>query len=411
MGLFDFLMPKSFDALEEKADRMVSSNDLGLAKLEYEKALSRLEASSRPDTNEHRDRIKMKIVKAAESLARQHKSTAEDLVAAGCLAEAGELLTLARELTTDTQLGQEIATLLSQVASDTKIVVEKLIVAEEPDTDNFDPDDDDGYLEVLLSTLPDEIQEEYMALGTQFESGYVALNRGDFGLAAERLNQAMLEQGGRVTYAHLELATAHLNLGNTDAAQVLLEAFIDVFPESLRAYESLCELYWDRGEYDLADRLLQACPDTLKLSVPILLLMGETLRRSDKLAEAVSFYLKSIEYLGWQESIAVALARTYDAAGQNKEALEAYQEIVSNCRSCHQRLDPLVRHRFAELRYQAGDMSSDLLETYFALCRENPRDKDRYYRRISIIYEKQGYADEARRYLEIAMQLANEQDT
>ena len=410
MGLLDFLMPKSFDAMEEKADRMVSANDLGLAKLQYEKALLRIEASSPPDAIRHRDRIEMKIVNAAELLARQHKSTAEDLFAANCHGEAGELLSLARELTTDTHLRQEIDTLLSHVASDMHIVVETEMAGEDSDAANFDPDDEDGYFEVLLSTLPDEIQKEYMALGTHFQSGYVALNRGDFGLAAERLNQAMLEQGGHVTYAHLELATAHLNLGDTDVAQVLLEAFVDVFPESLRAYESLCEMYWDRGEYDLADRLLQASPDTLKLSVPILLLMGETLRRSDKLEEAVSFYLKSIEYLGWQEPIAVALARTYEAAGRNKEALEAYQEIASNCRSCHQRLDPLVRHRYAELRYQAGDVSSDLLETYFALCSENPSDQERYYRRISIIYEQQGYPDEARRYLEIVRQLASRQD-
>ena len=39
MGLFNFFMPKSFEDIEAKADRLVQANDLGLARLEYEKAL------------------------------------------------------------------------------------------------------------------------------------------------------------------------------------------------------------------------------------------------------------------------------------------------------------------------------------------------------------------------------------
>ena len=61
MGLLQFFSPKSFDVFEEKGDRLVRSNDLGLAKLQYEAALSRLERSSLPDVSEHRDRIAMKI--------------------------------------------------------------------------------------------------------------------------------------------------------------------------------------------------------------------------------------------------------------------------------------------------------------------------------------------------------------
>ena len=81
MGFLQFFTPKSFDVFEKKGDRLVGTNDLGLAKLQYEEALSRLEKSALPDMSEHRDRIEIKILDARESLARQHKDSAEELVA------------------------------------------------------------------------------------------------------------------------------------------------------------------------------------------------------------------------------------------------------------------------------------------------------------------------------------------
>jgi len=130
--------------------------------------------------------------------------------------------------------------------------------------------------------------------------------------------------------------------------------------------------------------------------------MGETLFRSGKQMEAVSFYLKSIEYLGWDEQIAVALAKIYEAMDSRKEALAVYQEIMDGCKSCRRRANPFVRQRYAELKYEAGDISSGLLEAYFILCRENPENQHHYFGRISDIYKRQGYPEEARRYLEIA---------
>jgi len=401
MGLLQFFSQKSFDVFEEKGDRLVRSHDLGLAKLQYEKALSRLDDSSLPDVLEHRDRIEIKIKDARESLALQHKVSAEDLVAAGCFEEAGELLELARELTLEPQLIQDIDTLVTHVAEGSQAELEAGIL-EGDDEEVFDLDDEGAHFLILCSTLSDDAQAAYMALGKNFQSGYIALNKGAFELAADLLNKSLDEQGERITYVHLELATVYLNLGDAQAARALLEVFIEAYPESLRAYEVLCEIYWEFEAYDLADNLLQSCPDTLKTSVPLLLLMGETLSRSGKEAKAVSFYLKSIEYLGWNETIAVALARTYEAMDRKKDALMTYREVMDSCKSCRKRVNPFVRQRYAELNYEAGDISGGLLESYFSLCRENPENQVQYFARISDIYKRQGYPAEAQRYLEIA---------
>jgi len=403
MGIFDFLSSKSFKAVEEKGDRLIQSNDLGLAKQQYEAALSRLERSAPPDASEHRNRLEGKIKELCESLARQNKCNAVELIEARCFEEAAELLALARDLTGDPQLIRDIDRLTSESVADAPEPP-----ADEPqtmDSETFDPHDEAGHFLILCSTLPDEIQQAYMTYGHDFQTGYVALNNGEFDLAAEALHRAMMAQGDRITYVQLELATAYLHLGNNHGAQALLEVFVAAFPESIRAYQALCEIYWESEQYDQADRFLQNCPDTMKRSVEVLLLMGETLFRSGKTSDAVSFYRKSMEYLGWQEPLAIALARTLAAAGRTEKALSAYQEIMASCTSCRRRADPWVRHQYAELRYDAGDVSSELLEMYFDLCRENLENQDHYYYRISDIYHRQGYADEARRYLEIAQQL------
>jgi len=402
MGLFDFFSPKSFESIEEKGDRLVRSNDLGLAKLDYEKALSRLETASSAQVSQHRDRIEMKIQETGESLALQHKTTAEELIEAGCFEEAGELLDLARELTHDPQLSSDIDTLSAAVVPGAMAARQTEELEETPDWEEFDTDDEDGYFLILCSTLPDDVQDVYTALGENFQSGYIALNKGEFESAAVLLNRALEDQGQDITYVHLELATVYLNLGDTQGARDLLEAFIEIYPESLRAYEVLCEIYWESEAYDLADNLLQACPDTLKTSLPILLLMGETLFRSGKQAEAVSFYLKSNQYLGWDEHISVAMARTYEAMHKREEALATYQEIMASCKSCHKRVNPFVRQRYAELSYEAGDISGGILETYFALCQEDSENQAHYFGRISDIYRRQGHPTEARRYLEMA---------
>ena len=410
MGLLQFFSQKSFDVFEERGDRLVRSNDLGLAKLQYEEALSRLEKASLPDVADHRDRLEMKIKNACESLALQHKLSAQELVEAGCFEEAGELLELARELTRDAQLIREVEILVSDVAAGVHMEMgaEAWQEADGADDEVFDMNDDEDYFLVLCSTLPDDVQDIYAGLGRNFQSGYIALNKGAFGPAADLLKKARDDQGGRVTHVHLELATVYLNLGDIPEARTLLEVFIEAYPQSLRAYEVLCEIYWESEAYDLADTLLQSCPDTLKTSMPILLLMGETLFRSGKQSQAVSFYQKSIEYLGWDQQIAVALARIYEVMDRKKEALTTYQEIMTGCKSCHRRVDPFVRQRYAELKYEAGDISGELVETYFSLCRQNPENQRLYFGRISDIYKRQGYPAEAQRYLELARKVEAE---
>ena len=402
MGFLKLFKPATYGTLEKKGDHLFASGEFGPAKQHYEKALLKLADSSASDTHRHFERITHKRYQAKEALARQHKATAEDLMDAGYHEDAAELLKVARDLSAHAGLSAEIESLL------TRCQTAKTVSAHEIEDESISAalddsqDADEAYFTVLCSTLPEDIQIAYEQYGDAFMSGYIALNQGSFEVAAKFLTEALAEHQETVTHIHLELATAYLNLGNIEKSRTLLADYIEKYPLSVRAYEMMCDIYWEKEEFKQAGELISRCPDDIKTSIPIMLLMGETLFRSGSYDDAEAFYQNSIRYTGWSEPVATALARTYEAMGLSEKALASYGEIMRSCKSCGQQVAPFVKQRYAELTFDAGDMSSGLLEIYFALCSEDPENRSHYFRRLSEIYSRQGYHEEAERYLKFA---------
>jgi tetratricopeptide (TPR) repeat protein len=402
MGIFNFFSSPTHETSENKGDGYFNDGKFGLAKLEYEKAFSRLEGKNEPDDVYHQKRIFKKLGESKEALAIKHKADAEDLLEADCDEDAIELLQLALELTDKPELTQRIEGLLQSIvkqtippAIDPVLEMDPVAVAIE----RQETGSEEEYFVALCSILPEETQEVYLKYGDLFRNGFTALNQGDFATGAELLSQALEEHGPDVSYIHLELATAVLNLGDFEKAGVLLTRFIEHYPDSIRAYEMLCDIFWEHRSYGQAIALLKNCPDDLKNSVPIILLVGETLFRAEKIPEAVSFYLAYIEKNGWNEHVAKSLANAYDTIGLEEKARTVYSEIVAACRGCGSRVDPYVKQRYADLSYEAGDISESILELYLSLCREDPDNRIRYYQRISEIYSRHGHHEEAKRYL------------
>ena len=402
MGIFDIFSSPSYETFEKKGDGFFNANNFGLAKLEYEKALSRLENKTTPIPSCHQKRIANKLDESREALALQHKSNADNLIEAGCENDAVELLQLALELTNNPDLTRQFENLLLAIqeqAIGPAYDIEPDFEAVEGTGGQYSEEE---YFVALCSTLPEDAQDAYFRYGDSFKTGYIALNQGDFERAAELLSKSLDEHGPTVSYIHLELATAHLNLGDMETARILLERFIENYPLSIRAYEMLCDIFWEKHAYSLALEFLRACPDDLKTSVPIILLVGETLFQAEKYPEAESFYLEYIRISGWNEYIAKPLARTYEALGSAEKAREVYGEIITACRGCGSKVDLFVKQRYADLSFEAGDVSENVLELYLSLCREDPGNRVRYYRRLSEIYLRHGHPEEAKRYLKFA---------
>ena len=389
---------KPYHEIEKNADALLQKGEYGLAKLEYEKALFKL-AKKPSEAPEAGGLIESKIAKCKDALALEHKKAAENLTDAGIYEEAKDLLQLALELVQDEQLAVEIEEQLRGVKA--RSVPED---ASEDAREFVYQEPEEEYFTALINTLPKTEQELYLGYGDPFREGYVKLNQGYFEDAVTLLSRALDADSSSGGFIRLELATAHLNLGNNFEGCSLLEGFLNDFPESLRAYPPLCEIYWQTKQFDEAQRLLMNCPEPLRNSPVINLLRGETLFHADRYHDAESHYLDCLDSQGQDEAIALALAKTFEALGAKEKARKQYAEIISRCQGCGSKIDPLIKQKYADISLETGDHSINILELYLGLVQEVPENRTDYYQKISMIYELNGNENEARRFSSFAEQ-------
>ncbi len=414
MGLLNFFSGKNPEDFESKGDKFAAAGAYGKAIVEYERALERLEKTA-PWDEGFRQILRDKIHSQREALALQHKKTAEDMLEAGYDEDARQYIQLALELTEDPDITSDLENqnreLEARALADIPI--------EEPDLETTDPQEarddepvdgelDDEYFTALVGTLPEEVQKDYLEYGDAFKKGYLALNRGDFEAAADFLYQALEENPDPQNYIPLELATACLNLGQFEDARRLLEKLLQYRPDALPAYQLLCETFWETKAFDRAESLLSNLPPELAESVAGYLLRGETLYQAERYREAKTFYRDFLKTYDWNETIARALAKTHEALNEMANARNIYREIMDQCRSCHSRIDPYVKQKYADLSFASALYTTEVLEIYLSLVRDVPDNKADYYQKISRIYTAQGNKTEARRF-ELFAEKANEE--
>jgi tetratricopeptide (TPR) repeat protein len=412
MGLLSIFSGKDPENYEQKGDALFEAGAYGKAVVEYERALDKLEKTSPWDEGYHQN-IQDKIRTSRESLALEHQQTAENLLEAGHDYDARQYIDLALELTEDPELKNALEQQLQNSEADE--VEDQEIDPPDVEIQDDEPEfndeqveekpigaEDDEYFNALVGTMPDDVQEAYLGYGEEFKTGYLALNRGDFEGAEEHLTIAIDKHPDPTSYIPLELATVYLNLGKHDDARRRLETFLEHHPEALPAYQLLCEVFWETKAFDRAEELLGSLPPNLEQSVAGYLLRGETLLQAQRYGEAKSFYRNFLKTYEWNESIARALARAHEALGEMANARNIYSEIMAQCQSCHARIDPYIKQKFADLSFASGLNTTTVLELYLSLAREIPQNAVEYYQKISKIYSAQGNAEEAHRFQQIS---------
>jgi tetratricopeptide (TPR) repeat protein len=415
MGILNIFSKKDPEDFERKGDAYYGSGAYGKAVAEYEQALARLEKTS-PWDDGYRNSLREKVNDCREKLAQTHEKTAADLMEAGHHDDARQYIELAQELTRDPRLKSSLDRHLQSLEKRADKAIQTTLPnfdeAYQKDQPQDQPDvatQDDEYFTALIGTLPEELHKPYLSYPETFKTGYLALNRGDFELAAKHLSQAMQEHSEPQSFIQLELATAFLNLGQYDEACRLAESFLNYKPDALPAYQLLCEIFWETKAFDRAEALLSLLPAELAESVAAYLLRGETLYQAEKYSEAKQFYHDFLKKYEWQEDIARALAKTHEALGERTNARYVYGEIVNQCRSCSSRLDPAIKQKFADLSFASGLNTTEVLEMYLSLAREIPENAGNYYHKISRIYAARGNEEEARRFRLIAEKYENKE--
>ena len=413
MSFLKLFSGPSPEKLEENGDALFAAGHWGQAKLAYEGALNKRQKQSGKDIDD-RHRLSEKIREAVNALAREHRQTAQNLIEGGYDDEARALLTLAMEVTADPQFKAELGAQLHSLTSPRNHPNDRepmMSTVRSEDSDPlFDEASEDDYFLALCGTLPQEVRDAYLAYGEDFKSGYIALNRGDFQAAVESLSRALEQNPQPESYIPLELASAKLNLDRPTEARELLESFLEHHPHALPAYQLLCEIYWEEEDFDRVDALLASLSAELAESVAAVLLKGETLMRAGSHADARKFYRQFLEVYGWNDDVARELSKAHEALGESAEARTIYREIIGRCDSCRARIDPAIRHRYAELCFADGLYTTEILEMYLALAREIPENAAGYFERVSRIYAAQGNPAEAERFLSFARRAAAERD-
>jgi tetratricopeptide (TPR) repeat protein len=414
MSFLKIFSSKTPEEYELKGDELFAADLWGKAKVEYERALDKLEKTV-PQNDNLKSRLQEKIQHTKASLAHSHKHNADDMLEAGFYHDARELYTLALELTEDAQLKTDLAEKLDQLDFQMSKKVEAALVDDDDDEEQagerqpIEPSGQgDEYFTALCGTLPADVQKAYRSYGDNFKNGYLALNQGDFVLAVDYLSRAKEENPTTDSYIPLELATAYLNLEKHSEARQLLETFIKDQPKTLPAYQLLCEIYWEAGAFEQAEALLDSVPEELAESVAVFILKGETLLHAGNYSGAKRLYQNFFSTYSWNETVAQALAKAHEALNEFANARSLYRKIMDQCRSCHARIDPFIKQRYADLCFDSGMLNTDILDLYLSLARELPANAPEYYEKVSRIYAAQGNHTEAGRFRAIAEKLAKQ---
>lgn len=397
MGLLKIFFGQNPEKDEQKGDAFFNNAVWGMAKIEYEKALGKL-VKTAPDYDESEARLQDKLRQAKEALAIEHRQTGENLMEQEYYDDARELFQLAIELTQDPELISTIENRMLEMQRLAARDIQTAVSNPQVNDEAVSHEQKDEYFVALCGTLPKEVRALYFSYGESFKSGYLALNRGEFDLAADYLSRALKENPSPDSFIPLELATAYMNLEKFDEARQLLEKFLQYHPDALPGYQLLCEVFWAIRSLDQAEALLAACPDELKNSLAYYLLLGETMFQAGNYSKATSLYQDFMKAYGWNEPVARALARTFETVGDFEKARDIYANIMDQCRSCHTRIDPFIKQKFADISFDLGQYSSAILEMYLSLAQEDPENTPFYYQRIRRIYSSLGNEGEARRF-------------
>lgn len=262
--------------------------------------------------------------------------------------------------------------------------------------------EDDEEFDILCMTLPEEIETAYRSYGESFKEGFLALSRGDFALAEEKLRIAMDENPSPDSHIPLERATALLNMGQTGPAIDLLKSYLRNNPASFHGTTLLCDIHCDLKQFADAHGVIASSPDSLRKSAAGNRLDARIFFLEGNYGKAEEILRHLLDTSGWNTDISRELGLTLDAAGKTEEAKTLFANLLNRCTGCGQRINPLDKKAFADLSFKLNDFSDKILNLFLELASEHPEIRSDCYSKASLIYSSHGNTQEAARFRKLA---------
>ena len=168
MKILGLLKGKTPEQIEATGDNFFARGEYGSSRLEYEKALSKLEKSG-SETALERGRLEKKMDRSCNALASDHERNAKELMKSGYHEDAESLLALALELATDGEIIASIQKGLELLKNQSPTIEREdvpphleYIEGQEPVSNELLYEEPgDHYFGLLVSTLPEEDQSAY----------------------------------------------------------------------------------------------------------------------------------------------------------------------------------------------------------------------------------------------------------
>jgi len=391
---------KSFEELCAEADGLRESDQLGQAKLAYERALDR--AKGVPEAE--RQRVQERIDECLDGIARGRIEQAREH------GEAGEL-DLARE-----ELEGAIVTAVSEdVIGEARRLIDGMEAEDAVTRASEDVElSDEEKIAALAGSWEEEQDEEYAGYDDDFYEALVAFYDERYE-DAHPLLESTLEKAEEPRYLWLEVGRARLLTGDTEGGEKALRTFLELLEEGeggdarQTAHRELASLLDERDDEDGALAELQAAVEELPEDPRPYFTMGAYLRRKGHSTEAVEVLEAAMEMWegqpSWrlQQELGMALAD----AGEDDRAIEQLEALVATFVARRQYdFPPEATVTLARLHEKAGkaERAADL---YRSLTRGSDRRNHLgYHLEAARLLGVLGLEEEARRMVQRASALA-----
>ena len=380
----------------EAGDRLFEKHDFGAAKLEYERALDKLESgdASRPGVQEMVDAC-------LDKLALRHIAEARRLIDQGDPELAQAELESALEVVATDDVRKEVQAVVDQL---------ERIDAEEQAVET-ELTDDERYT-VISGSWEDAQADEYDELGEPFREAILKLHDGEIA-EARPLLEALLDEAEAPRYLWLEIGRVRLMTEDNEGGKEALEEFLDslaadeIGDARLAAHVELARLADEDGDFEGAMAQFQSAVETFDNDYRAYFAMGAFLRRTGHAEEAIEILDLAAAVMDdlrpdWQVMQELGLA--HRDAKQPSEAVDWLERVISFLTDRkHIDFPPSTAVPLAQIHEEEGrlERAADL---YASLAKGSDVDNlATYHRHAARLLAKVGLNDEARRLYQRAL--------